>query len=149
MSTSDSKEQKAEDPTLSVLEEDDEFEEFAVAGKKTTTTRVSIKYKLTPFFFVLSLSISRTLQTGTIRKPTWHISEAAHRELRNRAEINYGKTIGTMMMLKKLSVYNFGMCSCLFIRFVLLTNFYFIFFGRSELEKTKKAKEASGEEMQT
>jgi hypothetical protein len=32
MSTSDSKEQKAEDHTLSVLEEDDEFEEFAVAG---------------------------------------------------------------------------------------------------------------------
>jgi hypothetical protein len=30
---SDSKDQKTENPTLGVLEEDDEFEEFAVAGE--------------------------------------------------------------------------------------------------------------------
>jgi hypothetical protein len=32
MSASDAKEEKTENPTLGVLEEDDEFEEFAVAG---------------------------------------------------------------------------------------------------------------------
>lgn len=33
MSATDSKDEKAENPTLGVLEEDDEFEEFAVAGE--------------------------------------------------------------------------------------------------------------------
>ncbi len=36
MSTSDTKDQKTENPTLGVLEEDDEFEEFPVAGKLAT-----------------------------------------------------------------------------------------------------------------
>ncbi|EKM78115.1 hypothetical protein AGABI1DRAFT_114937 [Agaricus bisporus var. burnettii JB137-S8] len=96
MSTSDSKEQKAENPTLSVLEEDDEFEEFAVADWDDSQTDLA------------------------------HLGGAAPGAAKSGGDKLWEDNWDDDDVEEDFSIQL-----------------------RSELEKTKKAKEATGESMQT
>jgi len=78
---------------LGVLEEDDEFEEFPVAGENFQPTNCS-------------LVICSTLQIGRILKQTSHISVVLLQVLLSPEEISYGKITGMTMTLKTSSVCN-------------------------------------------
>jgi hypothetical protein len=84
-----------EQPTLGVLEEDDEFEEFEVAGKRKP---------IVTNHFVLILLVF--IQTGTIPRPILHIWEGQPPEQPNLVGTNCGRIIGTMMMSRTISVCN-------------------------------------------
>lgn len=90
-------EQKTQEnlPNLGVLEEDDEFEEFAVAGQL-----YDIVSDFTVKFFVF------ITQIGTIRKRIWLILEEHNLEQPSLEGINSGKTIGMMMILRMNSAFN-------------------------------------------
>ena len=74
------------DNTLGVLEEDDEFEEFAVAGQ------------LHPFFSKKTPAKSRWNKIGMIRKQTWHILEVLPLVQQNPGVISCGRIIGMTMI---------------------------------------------------
>jgi len=78
---------------LGVLEEDDEFEEFPVAGENFQPT-------------ICSPVICSTLQIGRILKQTLHISVVLLQVLLSLEEISYGKITGMTMTLKTSSVCN-------------------------------------------
>jgi hypothetical protein len=80
-------------PNLGVLEEDDEFEEFAVAGQ----LRANLIYFFTCFHHT---------QIGTIRKLIWLILEEHNLEQRSLVGTNSGKTIGMMMISRMNSAFN-------------------------------------------
>lgn len=103
MSTSESKDQKTENPTLGVLEEDDEFEEFPVAGR------------LAPFECTAMVLISGPQQTGTTHKQISPILRVQLQELLNQEETNYGRIIGTTMTSRTISVSSYGNTLSLFV----------------------------------
>jgi hypothetical protein len=89
-------------PNLGVLEEDDEFEEFAVAGQ-LKGYMIMISSLILPFKPIVLFS---SQQIGTIRKQIWLILEEHNLEQRSLEETNSGKTIGMMMILRMNSAFN-------------------------------------------
>ena len=88
-------------PNLGVLEEDDEFEEFAVAGQLFSGYMIFVLwfYPLKPMFIIT--------QIGQIRKHIWLIlKEEYNLEQQSLEGTNFGKTIGMMMILRMDSAFN-------------------------------------------
>ena len=76
---------------LGVLEEDDEFEEFPVQGEPCLRVPYASLLSQLPF----------GAQTGMTLKQIWHILEALHQEQPRQKEINFGRTIGMTMTLRR------------------------------------------------
>lgn len=84
---------------LGVLEEDDEFEEFAVAGTRSYSYGRMKDYLHVHFLMQ---------QIGTTRRPLSRTLEVLHLAQRSRGATSYGKTTGTTMTSRMTSVYSCG-----------------------------------------